>query len=326
MMINVTCAIIRNDENDILIVRRGEKSDHPFKWEFPGGKINDDETEEECIIREIREELSMEIVICKRLQDTEFDYGIKKIRLIPFVCETLDELPVLSEHIAFRWIGAGELKDVDFSEADVIVAENFLKDTKTVSETGSVTVSENPAVAEADLRAMVASVMGVKEAEGVALSAAENEAVLNKLQEYSFSADRKLAFRASWTLSKVYDKYPDLINQNLTRMIETLDSIDNDSVKRSFMRIISLGDPGILSQKHHGILADCCFRYLRSKESAIAIKAYSMEIIYKLALIYPELAYELSTTISMIDDEAPAGVTARGRIILKKLAGLSKDR
>lgn len=325
-MINVTCAIIRNDENDVLIVRRGEKSDHPFKWEFPGGKINDDETEEECIIREIREELSMEIVICKRLQDTEFDYGIKQIRLIPFVCDTLDELPVLSEHIAFRWIGAGELKDVDFSDADVIVAENFLKDAKPAGETGSVTVSENSAMVEADLRAMVTSVMGVKEAEWVALSAAENEAVLNKLQEYSFSADRKLAFRASWTLSKVYDKYPDLINQNLTRMIETLDSIDNESVKRSFMRIISLGDPGILSQKHHGILADCCFRYLRSKESAIAIKAYSMEIIYKLALIYPELAYELSTTISMIDDEAPAGVTARGRIILKKLAGFSKDR
>jgi len=325
-MINVTCAIIRNDENDVLIVRRGEKSDHPFKWEFPGGKINDDETEEACIIREIREELSMEIVICKRLQDTEFDYGIKQIRLIPFVCDTLDELPVLSEHIAFRWIGAGELKDVDFSDADVIVAENFLKDAKPAGETGSVTVSENSAMVEADLRAMVTSVMGVKEAEWVALSAAENEAVLNKLQEYSFSADRKLAFRASWTLSKVYDKYPDLINQNLTRMIETLDSIDNESVKRSFMRIISLGDPGILSQKHHGILADCCFRYLRSKESAIAIKAYSMEIIYKLALIYPELAYELSTTISMIDDEAPAGVTARGRIILKKLAGFSKDR
>ncbi|MBP1666519.1 MAG: mismatch repair protein MutT, partial [Bacteroidetes bacterium] len=55
-MIDVTCAIIRNEENELLIVQRGEQSDHPYKWEFPGGKINEDESDEECIIREIKEE------------------------------------------------------------------------------------------------------------------------------------------------------------------------------------------------------------------------------------------------------------------------------
>lgn len=325
-MINVTCAIIRNDEDEVLVVQRGEKSDHPFKWEFPGGKIRDDETEEECIIREIREELSIGIVICKRLQDTEFDYGIKQIRLIPFICDTLDVMPVLTEHIAFRWIGAEQLRNVDFSGADILVAENYVEDSVHTPDTSHVTASDDSTFAEADLRTMIGNMMGVKEAEWVALSAAENETILNKLQEYSFSDDRKLAFRASWTLSKVFDKYPDLVNRNLIKMIETIDSIDNDSVKRSFMRIVSLSDLEKVSVKHHGILADCCFRYLRSRESAIAVKAYSMEIIYKLAIIYPELANELSSTINMLDDDAPAGVTARGRIILKKLAGLSRDR
>ena len=56
-MIDVTCAIIRNEDNEVLIVRRGEKTDHPFKWEFPGGKIIHDESNEECVIREISEEL-----------------------------------------------------------------------------------------------------------------------------------------------------------------------------------------------------------------------------------------------------------------------------
>ncbi|HZY24320.1 MAG TPA: NUDIX domain-containing protein, partial [Bacteroidales bacterium] len=60
-MLNVTCAVIRNEDNKILVVQRGEDSDHPFKWEFPGGKLDPEETEEECIIREIDEELSMEI-------------------------------------------------------------------------------------------------------------------------------------------------------------------------------------------------------------------------------------------------------------------------
>ncbi len=323
-MIDVTCAIIRNDEDEVLVVQRGDKSDHPLKWEFPGGKLNADETEEECIIREIREELSMDIVICRRLRHTEFDYGIKQIRLIPFVCDTLDELPVLNEHVAFRWVEAGELKKIDFSEADIIVADNYLRDTEPAEGSVPEEASENPVVAEADLRAMVGSMTGVKEAEWVTMSASGNKAILKKLQEYSFSADRKLAFRASWTLSKVFDKYPDLLNQSLAGMIEALDSVYNESVRRSFLRIVSLSDIDKLSRKHQGILADCCFRYLRSADSAIAIKAYSMDIIYKLAVIYPELANELSSAISMLDDDAPSGVTARGRIILKKLAGLAK--
>ncbi|NLJ42976.1 MAG: (deoxy)nucleoside triphosphate pyrophosphohydrolase, partial [Bacteroidales bacterium] len=150
-MIDVTCAIIRNDENEVLIVQRGDKSDHPFKWEFPGGKLDKDETEEECIIREIREELSMDIVICRRMQDTEFDYGIKQIRLIPFICDTLDELPVLYEHISYRWVEAGELKNIDFSEADIIVAENYLRDTAPAERQSPAGSSENPEPVEADL-------------------------------------------------------------------------------------------------------------------------------------------------------------------------------
>ena len=80
-MINVTCAIIKNEENEVLVVQRGKKSDHPFKWEFPGGKINEGETEEDCIIREIREELFMDIVIRSRLRPVSHDYGNKKIHL-----------------------------------------------------------------------------------------------------------------------------------------------------------------------------------------------------------------------------------------------------
>ena len=105
-MINVTCAIIRNEEDEVLTVQRGEKSDHPYLWEFPGGKINDGESEEECVIREISEELSMDIIICGTLLPVEYDYGHKHIKLIPFICDTLDELPLLTEHIAFKWLSA----------------------------------------------------------------------------------------------------------------------------------------------------------------------------------------------------------------------------
>ncbi|MEZ5001208.1 MAG: NUDIX domain-containing protein [Bacteroidales bacterium] len=54
-MIEVTCAVIRNDDNMVLAVQRGNDSDHPLKWEFPGGKRREGESLEECIVREIDE-------------------------------------------------------------------------------------------------------------------------------------------------------------------------------------------------------------------------------------------------------------------------------
>ena len=126
-MITVTCAVIRNEENEVLVVQRGEFTEHPLKWEFPGGKLIKGETEEECIIREIDEELSLDIVICGKLSDVVYDYGHKKIRLIPFICDTLDELPFLSEHADFRWLPAADLMSADYSEADVFVAKNYLE-------------------------------------------------------------------------------------------------------------------------------------------------------------------------------------------------------
>src|SRR5664279_295418 len=126
-MIIVTCAVIRNEDNQILVVQRGEATDHPFKWEFPGGKLAPGETEEECIIREVDEELSLEIVIRGGLPEVEHNYGHKQIKLIPFICDTLDEMPVLSEHIDYKWLDVEDLMSVDFSEADVFVARDYLK-------------------------------------------------------------------------------------------------------------------------------------------------------------------------------------------------------
>jgi 8-oxo-dGTP diphosphatase len=321
-MIKVTCAVIRNEEDEILVVQRGEATDHPFKWEFPGGKLNPGESEEDCIIREVDEELSMEIVIVGKLSAVHHDYGRKKINLIPFVCDTLDEIPFLSEHIAYRWVPGIELMSIDFSEADVFVADNYLK--KTGSGKSNPDELSIPSLSstydDADLQKVVNNMMGMKEAEWVAASAIENPAIFVKLFEYSYSSDQKLAFRASWTLTKVCDKYPEIIYPYLQQIVETLGGIENESTLRSFLRILSLSDLSKITGREHGMLADFCFAKLNSGLSAIAVKAYSMEIIYRLALIYPELANELSTTINMLKGEGSAGMIARGRMVMKKLA------
>lgn len=321
-MINVTCAVIRNEEDEILIVQRGEATDHPFKWEFPGGKLAPEETEEDCIIREIDEELSIEVVICGQLPEVEYDYGHKQIKLIPFICDTLDELPFLSEHSAFRWVTANDLLTVDFSEADVFVVNSYLERIKAENLYEEQTISQ-PADTlsdDADLQTMVNNMMSMKEAEWIAISAIENPAIFIKLYEYSHSPDKRLAFRASWTLSKVCDKFPELIYPYLSKIVESLNKIDNESTLRSFLRIISLSDLGKINSRQHGMLADYCFSSLKSGFSAIAVKAYSMDILYRLSLIYPELANELSASIRILMEDGSAGITARGSVILKKLA------
>jgi len=140
------------------------------------------------------------------------------------------------------------------------------------------------------------------------------------LFEYSHSSDKKLAFRASWTLTKVCDRFPEMIYPCLEQIVDSLGNIDNESTLRSFLRIISLSDLDKIKSRKHGILADFCFNVLNSGFSAIAVKAYSMEILYKLSSIYPELANELSTSIRILIEDGSAGITSRGRMILRKLA------
>lgn len=321
-MIIVTCGIIRNEGNEVLVVQRGEATDHPFKWEFPGGKLAPGETEEECIIREVKEELSMEIVICGRLAPVDHDYGIKEIRLIPFICDTLDEMPFLSEHVAYRWVEETSLMMTDFSEADVFVARNYLESTK--AEKNSY-VQNNDIIVDvskdnADLQTLVSNMMSTKEADWVAASAIDNPVIFMKLFEYSYSRENKLALRASWTLTKVCDRFPEIIYPYLGQMVETLIRLENESALRSFLRILSLSDMAQINARQHGILADFCFKILSSRFSAIAVKAYSMEILYQLSLIYHELANELSTSIRILMEDGSAGITARGRAILRKLS------
>ena len=316
-MIDVTCAIIRNEDNEILVVQRGEYTDNALKWEFPGGKVNEGESFEECIAREIEEELSIDIVICGKLPDTQHNYADKSVNLIPFICDTLDEMPFLSEHIDFKWIEAEQLLSVDFSEADVAVAENYLrkigKQSSYKSENKSVLPDNN------DLKGMITGMMGTRDADRIASSVTDDPQIILNLIEYSFSDDKKLAFRSSWTLTKVCDIFPEMIHSHLNRLSESLPQITNESVQRSFLRIISLSDLNKIGVKQHGIIADICFQSLRSGFSAIAVRAYSMEILYRLTVTYPELKNELLATINMLQGESSAGIIARGKHIAQKL-------
>lgn len=116
-MIKVSCAIIIQD-NQLLAVQKGPATDHPFQWEFPGGKIKRNENAEQAIIREIKEELLIDIEIRQQLRAVEHDYGNKEIQLIPFVCRITKGDVQLTEHIALKWINFSETGILNWAEAD----------------------------------------------------------------------------------------------------------------------------------------------------------------------------------------------------------------
>ena len=125
-MINVTCAIIEHNEK-IVVVQRSECMKLPLKWEFPGGKIENNETEEACIKREIKEELNIEIELISRLTPVTFKYPSVVINLIPFIATYLKGEIILFEHKQYKWLLKEELKNLDWADADIPIVEEFLK-------------------------------------------------------------------------------------------------------------------------------------------------------------------------------------------------------
>ena len=115
--IKVVAAIILNN-NKIFATQRGYGE---FKdgWEFPGGKIEQNETAEAAIVREIQEELDTTIKVEKYFDTVEYDYHTFHLSMDCFICSIKDGNLTLKEHEAAKWLSANELDTVDWLPADI---------------------------------------------------------------------------------------------------------------------------------------------------------------------------------------------------------------
>jgi 8-oxo-dGTP diphosphatase len=125
--LQVTCAIIEH-EGKVLAARRGPGMQMPGCWEFPGGKLRPSEPPEQCIVREIREELAIEIRPLSRLEPSTHHYPRISITLLPFVCEFVSGSIQLADHSEARWCGPAELDGLQWCEADMPVLKAYLKE------------------------------------------------------------------------------------------------------------------------------------------------------------------------------------------------------
>ena len=124
--LNVVAAIIKQD-NKILATKRGY-GEFINMWEFPGGKIENNETKKEALVREIKEELDCIVEITKFALDLEYQYPTFYLKMSCFEAVVKDGTLKLLEHNDARWLSKDELDSVNWIPADIGVV-NYLKET-----------------------------------------------------------------------------------------------------------------------------------------------------------------------------------------------------
>ncbi|MBR2674969.1 MAG: (deoxy)nucleoside triphosphate pyrophosphohydrolase [Mogibacterium sp.] len=128
--INVVAAIIVKD-GKILATQRGY-GDYKGWWEFPGGKIEEGETPEDALVREIREELAADIRVGELYYTVEHDYPKFHMIMNCYLCEfTGDELGgddfVLTEHKAAKWLDRYDLDSVKWLPSDIVIIKRLME-------------------------------------------------------------------------------------------------------------------------------------------------------------------------------------------------------
>jgi 8-oxo-dGTP diphosphatase len=126
MMIEVTAAIwIENGR--VLIARRRPGSSQAGLWEFPGGKVQADESLEQCLKREVQEELDVRVEVGEFFGESIYTYPDKTIRLMAYRVRSASGQPVANDHAELAWVKIADLDHYRFCPADVPFAQKLRK-------------------------------------------------------------------------------------------------------------------------------------------------------------------------------------------------------
>ncbi len=126
--IEVVAAIIYHEDKILCVQRNENKYDYiSKKYEFPGGKIEEGESKEEALAREIQEELVMDINIEKEYLTVEHKYPDFILTMHSFLCKSDSKDLTLTEHIDYKWLSKDKLQGLDWAGADVPIVEKLIK-------------------------------------------------------------------------------------------------------------------------------------------------------------------------------------------------------
>lgn len=118
-LIHVTAALLQNSEDHILIARRKQGQRLAYKWEFPGGKQEPGETPQECLRRELWEELRLQVAVGPFFADSTYTYDFATIHLSAYWAYLVSGKPQLTVHDQLAWVRPSDLSNYAFAPADI---------------------------------------------------------------------------------------------------------------------------------------------------------------------------------------------------------------
>lgn len=124
----VTAGII-SYQNKILIAKRSHAKKPPYMWEFPGGKLEENETLPQCLEREIMEEFSLPITVGEFYTISTFEYEFGTFQINAFLAQAqTSEIKDLNSHDDYKWVDVTELDSFEFAPADRPIVDQLKQD------------------------------------------------------------------------------------------------------------------------------------------------------------------------------------------------------
>lgn len=129
--------------------------------------------------------------------------------------------------------------------------------------------------------------------------------------------DGRVAWKAAWVMDIASEKDPLLLEPYLGKIASHLEKLTQESTRRQALRMLARSP---LPQEHLGVLIKHCFDWLTSSKEPVAVKMFSMEILYRISELEPEMKKELADSIGWRMEEETPGFRSHGRKLLKRLS------
>jgi len=123
-VVHVAVGVIRR-EQQYFLTKRLVNAHQGGKWEFPGGKVESDETVAQALYRELKEEIAIDVLSCQPLIEISHDYGDKKVLLEVYLVENFQQEPIAQEGQQSNWFSLAQLKELDFPDANKAIIDKL---------------------------------------------------------------------------------------------------------------------------------------------------------------------------------------------------------